>query len=341
MARSLCGGSHGLAATTRAPLNETTENRRESCSPHTIIPKQMDSVRFRFGLFEFDCAARELRRDGALVRLQAQPALALACLLERNGQVVTREELCQAIWGEATHVDFERGLNFCIAQIRAALEDDSASPRFIRTIPKRGYQFIAPAEETSPADEPADAITGGPRISVRVIATVCALLLVVAAALGVGYWVRSRMRPVTVPIVAVVRFDAAANDPAAAEMIDGLTDNVVAELTTQSHDKYRVIGNAAILRVPRGQRDLQVIGSSLHADYLVMGQVQSNGSRIHILAHLIRVPALTHIWVDRIDGTVGDALGTELQSAKTIATDFSQRVIKDSSGSPLPPFPNH
>ena len=166
-------------------------------------------------------------------------------------------------------------------------------------------------------------------------------MFVVAGAVAAGFWARSRMRPAAVPNVAVVRFDAVGSDPVAMGMIDGLTDNVVAELTTQSHDKFRVIGNAAILRVPRGQRDLQVIGSSLHADYLVMGQVQSNGSRVHILAHLIRVPALTHIWVDRIDGTVGDALGTELQSAKTIATDFSQRVIKDSSGSPLPPFPNH
>jgi DNA-binding winged helix-turn-helix (wHTH) protein len=102
----------------------------------------MDSRRSRFELYEFDAAKGELRREGVLVRLQGQPALALGCLLANAGQVVTREELCRAIWGSDTHVDFERGLNFCIGQIRAALEDDADTPRFIRTIPRRGYQFI-------------------------------------------------------------------------------------------------------------------------------------------------------------------------------------------------------
>jgi DNA-binding winged helix-turn-helix (wHTH) protein len=104
----------------------------------------MDSPRFRFGLFEFDSATRELHREGLLIRLQFQPALVLATLIERHGQVVSREDLHQTLWGGETFVDFERGLNFCISQIRAALNDDSTEPTFIRTIPKHGYQFIAP-----------------------------------------------------------------------------------------------------------------------------------------------------------------------------------------------------
>ncbi len=94
--------------------------------------------RFRFGLFELNAATRELRREGRLVRPQSQPGQVLSCLLARRGQVVSREELGQAVWGAETHVDFDRGLNFCLAQIRSALDDDSSSPRFIRTIPKRG-----------------------------------------------------------------------------------------------------------------------------------------------------------------------------------------------------------
>src|SRR5215469_12901253 len=99
---------------------------------------------YRFGLFEFDAGTRELRRDGVLVRLQAQPALVLASLVAHAGEVVSRDELHQVVWHADTFVDFERGLNFCVAQIRAALDDDASVPRFIRTIPKRGYQFIAP-----------------------------------------------------------------------------------------------------------------------------------------------------------------------------------------------------
>src|SRR5205085_9698380 len=89
---------------------------------------------------------KDLRREGTSVRLQSQPAQVLACLLERAGEVVSREDLRRTVWRDDTFVDFERGLNFCIAQIRLALYDDAVSPRFIRTIPKRGYQFIAPVQ---------------------------------------------------------------------------------------------------------------------------------------------------------------------------------------------------
>ena len=99
----------------------------------------MKTGRFRFGLFEFDTATRELRREGVLVRLQSQPAQVLSCLIEQDGQVVSRESLRETVWGTGTFVDFERGLNFCIAQIRSALNDDSTSPRYVRTVPKRGY----------------------------------------------------------------------------------------------------------------------------------------------------------------------------------------------------------
>src|SRR5579862_4070409 len=95
-----------------------------------------DSGRYRFGLYEFDAATNELRREGALVRLQAQPAQVLACLIARAGHVVSREELREAIWHGDTFVDFDRGLNFCISQVRSALKDDSAEPIYIRTIPK-------------------------------------------------------------------------------------------------------------------------------------------------------------------------------------------------------------
>src|SRR5436305_6009537 len=116
--------------------------------------RHMALDQFRFGIFEFDRASRELRRDRVLVRLQSQPAQVLDCLLEAAGQVVSREELRQAVWHDDTFVDFERGLNFCIAQIRAALNDNPVEPRFIRTIPKRGYQFIAPVTRTGGGELP-------------------------------------------------------------------------------------------------------------------------------------------------------------------------------------------
>src|SRR5205809_605279 len=97
--------------------------------------RAMAGIRYRFGLFEFDRAHNDLRREGMSVRLQAQPAQVLACLLENAGTIVSREQLRHAVWKDDTFVDFERGLNFCIAQIRSALDDEAASPRFVRTIP--------------------------------------------------------------------------------------------------------------------------------------------------------------------------------------------------------------
>jgi TolB-like protein len=111
---------------------------------------------------------------------------------------------------------------------------------------------------------------------------------------------------------------------------DALTDTVVEQLTSQSDGRYQVIGNALILRGPREQRDLNAIATSLHAAYVVLGQVQSNGDQIRILAHLIRLPDQTHVWVVRTDGTLGDPLGVESGVARTIAAEFSPRLPESS-----------
>ena len=100
--------------------------------------------RCRFGPFTFDFRIDELRREGAVVKLSPQPSRVLARLLARPGEVVLREELRDHLWGHDTFVDFERGLNFCILQVRTALGDSSDNPRFVQTVPRKGYRFIAP-----------------------------------------------------------------------------------------------------------------------------------------------------------------------------------------------------
>jgi adenylate cyclase len=142
------------------------------------------------------------------------------------------------------------------------------------------------------------------------------------------------------PIVAVVRFDTETGDASMVRFSDGLTDNLVEQLTTLSRQHYGVIGNARILRLPRDQRDLRVISESLHAQYVVLGQVRGNGSQTRILAHLIRLADQTHLWVARMDRPSANPLDVQLEAAQKIASDFSPLIVKDSSGSPLPPFPN-
>jgi len=319
---------------------------------------------YRFGLFSFDAASGELRRQGAVVRLQGQPALALACLLANAGQVVTREDLCHAIWGSDTHVDFERGLNFCIGQIRFALGDDADAPRFIRTIPRRGYEFIAPVETVAPIPRGARrseatqhtaqmlSQRGWRYVAISLAGAAMLLLL----GLSAGYWLRSKAseraatgkgaaaqpnaaRP---PIVAVLRFDNetpdAAHDSPMTRFSDALTDSVVAQLTTLAAGRYNVIGNAAILRLPRQQRDLKAINAALHADYVILGQVQSSGgAQTRILAHLIRLPDQTHVRVVRMDRQIADSMAAESEAAERISGEFAPLLKQAAAGVTLPP----
>jgi len=297
----------------------------------------MGSGRFRFGLFEFDTATRELRREGALVRLQSQPAQVLSCLVEHAGQVVSREELRKTLWGDETFVDFDRGLNFCISQIRSALREQSVHPAYIRTIPKQGYQFIAPVERVSegpPGGEKALLPRSGINTRTVVLACLAGIFVVLASWAGYRLWLwQNSARP---PIVAVLRFDNETGQPDMDRFSDGLTDSVVEQLTSQSRDRYQVIGNALILRGPRDLRDLNAIATSLHAAYVVLGQVQSNSGQVVILAHLIRLPEQTHIWVVRAQRTLENPLNVESELAQKIAAEFSPRVpqIPQRSGSP-------
>ncbi len=109
----------------------------------------------RFGVFELNVTAEELRKSGTLVRLAPQPLKLLALLARRSGQVVTREEIQQALWGGETYVDFEQGMNHCIKQIRNALSDSADTPLYVETVPRRGYRFLAPVvTKTIPAPPP-------------------------------------------------------------------------------------------------------------------------------------------------------------------------------------------
>ncbi len=266
-----------------------------------------DPGRIRFGLFDFDPATHELRREGAALRLQSQPAHVLALLLAQAGEVVTRESLREAIWGTETFVDFDRGLNFCITQIRSALGDSAQSPRFIKTLPKRGYQFIAPIASTAAAAPIMRPLVSKGRVAILSAVTAVVIALVVFAL---------PQPPIT---VAVTRFDNQTGNPEFDRLADGLTDQVVAELTAAGSKRFAVIGNAAILRLPREKRDLLAIGSSLKAGYVVLGQVQRGSTGVLVLAHLIRLPEQTHVKVFRADSDSGDL-------ARRIGNEFAPRI---------------
>ncbi len=288
-----------------------------------VVSKEM--VRFQFGEFEFDPGKSTLSHKGRVVKLQAQPAVLLGTLLTQANRVVSREQLQQTIWGNGTFVDFEKGLNFCVAQVRLALRDDASRPLFIRTVPKQGYQFIAPVRSID---------AGGDRTVEDTPPSVLSAYWIPFAALAIGlsglglvavlFLYRAGDR--SVPNLAVTRFDADTDTSAARALATSLTDDVVVQLTAGSDGHYHVIGNADVLREPRDKRSLQSIASSLRCEYVVLGQVQAEGGKVLILAHLIRISDNTHISVVRIERNLGSPQALESEAASQIASQFAARM---------------
>jgi len=301
---------------------------------------------YRFGQFEFDPESLELRRNDAVVHLQSQPARVLACLVQASDRVVSREELREKIWGNETFVDFERGLNFCISQIRSALKDDSTSPVYVQTLPKKGYKFIAHVGFTHRDGETLESQAETPKVSVVsrrnwIIATVAVTLLCAAGFAAAHFWSRSANAN-QLPIVAVVRFDNETGNPDVARFADGLTDNVVERLTALSNSRYEVIGNARVLRGPREERDLNSIARELNAKYIVIGQIQTDHDKTRILAHLIRMPKQTHVWVFRADNqALDDPSSLETELAQRIGDQLSSRLAADAIQSASHPTANY
>ena len=299
------------------------------------MEKTASNNRVRFGVFEFDTITLELHRNGTPVNLQAQPAKVLAVLLEQDGGVVTREALQSAVWKTDTHVDFDRGLNFCIAQIRTALGDSAESPRFLRTLPKRGYQFIAPIEKPQaprPVGDPAQAPALPPsppprrRVSWNIVA-IGGILLAFVAGYAVYRWNALPFFTSSSPVkIAVALFDNETGSSELDSFVTGLTDQVVAQLTMSGLDRYLVIGNASVLRIPREQRDLNTIASTLGSSYIVLGQLQRSGDRFRVLAHLIRMPDQTHVWVTRTERPLEDLLKLQSDVARQIADEFNRKL---------------
>ena len=278
--------------------------------------------RLRFGIFDFDPQTGELRREGRAVRLQAQPAQVLGVLLSHAGDVVTRDTLREVVWGSGTFVDFDRGLNFCIAQIRSALGDSAESPRFIKTLPKRGYRFIAPVHGVAAAVSTPSA-GAEPRSRRWMLAAPISLGFLASGALLA--WKRP-WASVGLPRIAIARFDNQTGNPELDRFAEGLTDTLVVEMTGAGAGRYAVIGNASILLQPRSFRDVKTIGETLKARYVVLGQVQRNAESIRVLAHLIRLPEQTHLTAVRLECDPSDSLKAQAELAKQIAANFHSKL---------------
>jgi DNA-binding winged helix-turn-helix (wHTH) protein/TolB-like protein len=295
--------------------------------------RYVDGVRQRlqFGVFEFDPATGELWRSGVAVRLQPQPARVLAALSARAGDIVSRDELRRQIWNDGTFVDFERGLNFCVAQIRSALGDSADSPRFIETLPRRGYRFIAPVRVSRPASVSApepDAIDPAPVPHRRARRWQVAAAVVLVGGLAAAWYVgATRHAPVR---IAVVPFDNETGQENFDGLARGIADATVARLAAPGRvERLDVIGNSAALRRPRSFRDLKEIGQQVRAEYVVLAQVKRDETRVRLIAHLIRVSDEAHVWAETFDRP-SFTLEAQAEIAEAIAAAVLDRLTKGS-----------
>jgi DNA-binding winged helix-turn-helix (wHTH) protein/TolB-like protein len=281
---------------------------------------------YRFGAFEFDDRGSILKRRNRLVAIEPQPARALALLLSRAGEVVTREELRAHLWGDDTHVDFDRGLAYCIGQLRASLWDPAETPRFVQTLPRRGFRFIAHVEKIDP-----DTPTAPPPRLGR--GNVFAAALVVAIVLGgIGVWLVTRRPPASRSIVAVAVFENLTGVATLDRTVNRLSDVIVERLTALGPERLGVNGNAGILRRPRDARDGKAVATATGASFLVSGQLEMTDGQLSLLMQLIRLDDGTHVWVQRIARPAGDPLDTIDQDvALEVEAAVRRLVLEDSA----------
>ena len=277
----------------------------------------------RFGVFEADLDAGELRKGGTKIRMQEQPFQVLSVLLQGAGALVSREELRQQVWGERTFVEFDHALNTAIKKIRIAIGDDAATPQYIETIPKRGYRFIAPVQKQAVfvVDGTTHAASGRKAVPAWILAVAgCALVALASLALwmarGPGKGNVHRTRRV---ILAVLPFENSSGDAAQEPLCDGLTQELITQLGRIDPSRLGVSARSRVLLYRNASKTVTEIATELGADYLMQGNLRRDGSHVRVTAELIRARDEARLWGDEFDDAKGgEFLAVETEIAKAI-----------------------
>jgi TolB-like protein/DNA-binding winged helix-turn-helix (wHTH) protein/Flp pilus assembly protein TadD len=304
----------------------------------------------RFGVFELDVHSGELQRQGRKIRLEGQPVQVLICLLETPGELVTREELHRKLWPADTFVNFEHGLNAAVKRLRQALNDSADNPRFVETLPRRGYRFIAPVQavaaigDVSPADAAAAATEAPAARDVaeardRDQVDLSTKTVAVAKGRGLRAWISAviallvvcgilavwKLRPGTRPppairSLAVLPMENLSGDASQDYFSDGMTDELITELG--QINGLRVISRTSVMTYKGARRLLPQIARDLKVDAVVEGTVLRSGNKVRITAQLILADADTHLWARSYEGDLRDTLALQGQVARSIASEI-------------------
>lgn len=271
----------------------------------------------RFGVFELDPRTVELRKKGVRIKLEGQPAQVLVLLLERPGQVVTREELKQKLWPADTFVDFDHGINEVVKRLRQALNDSADTPRFIETLPRRGYRFIYPIQSAGSAvGQP---VTWWPR---RWMGALFLILLVGILAINVDSW-RERIFRLgsagAIDSVAVLPFENLTGDPGQEYFVDGITDELTTELARIK--ALRVISRTSAMHYKNTGKPLPEIARELNVEAVVEGTVRRSEGRVSVNVQLIHADD-RHLWARTYERDLRDILTLQGEVARAIADEI-------------------
>ena len=260
-------------------------------------PRLRDKGIVRFGQFELDVDARELRFAAARVRLQEQPFAILQLLLDRPGQVITREELRRKLWPDGTFVDFEHSLNAAVKRLRSALGDDADHPTFIETLPRRGYRFIAGLAHASPSSPPSRAAE------------------------------EPRARLAVLPFSNL-------SDERQEYFSDGLTEEMISQLGCLLRSRVGVVARWSSMAFKGTVQRAVEIGEALNAQYLLEGSVRHEGQRVRITARLVEAASETELWSENYDRTLGDCLAVQSEVAGHIGSALVTELLPPPHGGP-------
>jgi TolB-like protein/DNA-binding winged helix-turn-helix (wHTH) protein/Flp pilus assembly protein TadD len=303
------------------------------------------SVRLRFGVFELDLRAGELRKHGLRVRLQEQPFQVLATLLEHPGEVVTREELQKKLWPADTFVDFDHGLNKAINKIREALSDSAESPRFVETVARRGYRFLADVKVADaatvrspelatlphPVAEVGDRpdLAGKPAMPKYLLSSLAwkmsaFVLLLLVASLAAWKFHSWNRPPLVIRSLAVLPLESLSSDASQDYFADGMTDELISDLGQIS--ALRVISRTSVMTYKHARKPLPQIARELNVDAVVEGTVLRSGDQVRITAQLIEASTDKHLWSQSYEGELRDTLSLQNQVARAIADQIRINV---------------
>ena len=246
---------------------------------------------FRFGDFELDVAAYELRRRGKPIRLERQPMDLLILLAEHGGRLVSRADIVQRLWGEGVFVDVETGVNTAIRKVRQALHDSPDSPVFVETVSGKGYRFIAP-NPGARADRATEAL----------------------------FHVESRI------MLAVLPFENLSKDPEQDYFSDGLTEETISYLGRVNPERMGVIARTTSMAYKGTSKGIREIGADLGVEYVLESSVRREGNRVRITSQLIRVKDQTHIWASTYDREVTGVLAVQRELSMAIARHVRLRL---------------